>query len=104
MNYEWKGNIRELQNIIERCVILSYGHEITEDILPNDIRSISYVVDPNFVLPEEGVSLEEVEKKLIIQALERTGFNQTKSAKLLGITRHTLIYRLEKHNIDIKQN
>nr|WP_276515595.1 sigma-54 dependent transcriptional regulator [Tissierella carlieri] len=104
MNYEWKGNIRELQNIIERCVILSYGHEITEDILPNDIRSISYVVDPNFVLPEEGVLLEEVEKKLIIQALERTGFNQTKSAKLLGITRHTLIYRLEKHNIDIKQN
>ncbi len=102
MNYEWKGNIRELQNVIERCVILSLGCEITEDILPNDIKNISYTVDSNFILPEVGVSLEEVERNLIIQALERTGYNQTKAAKLLGITRHTLIYRLQKYDIDIK--
>lgn len=102
MNYEWKGNIRELQNIVERGVILSYGSEITEDILPNDIRNASNTISSNFILPEEGVSLEEVERSFIIQALERTGYNQTRAAKLLGITRHTLMYRLEKYNIDIK--
>ncbi|WP_313569192.1 sigma-54 dependent transcriptional regulator [Acetoanaerobium noterae] len=102
MNYEWRGNIRELQNIIERCVILSLGLEITVDILPNDIKNASYTMSSNFILPEEGVSLEEVEKSLITQALERTGYNQTKAAKLLDITRHTLIYRLEKYDIDIE--
>lgn len=102
MNYEWKGNIRELQNIIERCVILSWGQEITEDILPKDIKGTLNTFDSNYILPDEGILLEDVEKNLIIQALERTEFNQTKAAKLLGITRHTLIYRLEKHKIDIK--
>ncbi|OLS01977.1 sigma-54-dependent transcriptional regulator [Tissierella creatinophila] len=102
MNYEWKGNIRELQNIIERCVILSWGQEITEDILPEDIKGTLNTFDSNYILPDEGILLEDVERNLIIQALERTEFNQTKAAKLLGITRHTLIYRLEKYNIDIK--
>ena len=100
--YKWKGNIRELQNIIERCVILSWGNEITEDILPEDIKGKLSSIDSNYVLPDEGILLEEVEKNLIIQALERTELNQTKAAKLLGITRHTLLYRLEKYNIDIK--
>jgi len=99
INYKWQGNIRELQNIIERCVILSLGSVITEEILPNDITNTVYNVDKDFVLPEDGILLEDVEKDLIIQALERSEFNQTKAAKLLGITRHTLIYRLEKHNI-----
>lgn len=103
-NYDWKGNIRELQNMIERCVILSTDHEITEDLLTSDIRNAVYTVDTSFTLPEEGLSLEEVEKSLIIQALERTDYNQTNAAKLLGVTRHTLIYRLEKYNINIKKN
>lgn len=102
VDYEWRGNIRELQNIIERCVILSSGYEIKEDILPKDIKGTLYSVDSNFILPDQGVFLEVVERSLIIQALERTGYNQTKAAKLLGITRHTLIYRLEKYNIDTK--
>lgn len=99
INYKWQGNIRELQNIIERCVILSLGSVITEEILPNDITNTVYNVDKDFVLPKDGILLEDVEKNLIIQALERSEFNQTKAAKLLGITRHTLIYRLEKYNI-----
>lgn len=102
INYKWKGNIRELQNIIERCVILSWGNEITEDLLPEDIKGALSTVDSNYVLPDEGILLEEVERNLIIQALERTELNQTKAAKLLGITRHTLLYRLEKYNIDLK--
>ncbi len=99
ISYKWQGNIRELQNIIERCVILSLGNVITEEILPSDIANTVYNVDKDFVLPEDGILLDDVEKNLIIQALERSEFNQTKAAKLLGITRHTLIYRLEKHNI-----
>lgn len=99
MKYDWPGNIRELQNIIERCVILAIGREITEDLLPSEIRERNKLVTSNIVLPDEGLSLEEVEKNLIIQALEKTDYNQTNAAKLLGITRHTLIYRMEKHKI-----
>lgn len=99
INYKWQGNIRELQNIIERCVILSLGNVITEEILPSNITNTVYNIDKDFILPEDGILLEDVEKDLIIQALERSEFNQTKAAKLLGITRHTLIYRLEKYNI-----
>lgn len=99
MKYDWPGNIRELQNIIERCVILAIGREITEDLLPSEIRERNKLVTSNIVLPDEGLSLEEVEKNLIIQALEKTDYNQTNAAKLLGITRHTLIYRMEKYNI-----
>ena len=99
INYKWQGNIRELQNIIERCVILSLGNVITEEILPREITNAVYNIDKDFVLPEDGILLEDVEKNLIIQALERSEFNQTKAAKLLGISRHTLIYRIEKYNI-----
>jgi DNA-binding NtrC family response regulator len=102
MKYDWPGNIRELQNIVERCVILASGQEITEDLLPNEIKSQNNLVGSSIVLPEEGISLEEVEKNLIMQALERTDQNQTNAAKLLGITRHTLIYRMEKYNIITK--
>ena len=103
IKYKWPGNIRELQNIIERCVILSLGSVITEEILPSDITNKVYNVDNDFILPEEGILLEDVEKNLIIQALDRSQFNQTKAAKLLGVTRHTLIYRIEKYNIIINQ-
>lgn len=99
VRYDWPGNIRELQNIIERCVILATGLEITEDLLPSEIMKRNKLETSNIVLPEEGLSLEEVEKSLIFQALEKTEYNQTNAAKLLGITRHTLIYRMEKYNI-----
>ena len=99
IQYDWPGNIRELQNIIERCVILATGQEITEDLFPSEIRIRNNFVTSNIVLPDEGLSLEEVEKSLIIQALDKTDNNQTNAAKLLGRTRHTLIYRMEKYNI-----
>lgn len=99
IKYDWPGNIRELQNIIERCVILSSGQEIDESLLPDEIRSKNHVTNSSFTLPDEGLYLEEVEKNLISQALEKAEYNQTKAAKLLGITRHTLIYRMEKYKI-----
>jgi DNA-binding NtrC family response regulator len=97
-NYEWKGNIRELENMVERMVILSQSQTITVDDLPKEIR-VGLIDSEFFPLPEKGINLDELEKNLIIQALERTNRNQTHTAKLLGISRHTLIYRLEKYNI-----
>ena len=96
--YRWKGNIRELENLIERMVILSDSNLITESSIPAEIKS-SPSSESNIVLPQGGVDLEVVEKELIKQALKRTENNQTKAAKLLGITRHTLLYRLEKYSL-----
>lgn len=96
--YSWPGNIRELENVIERLIILNSGSLIKKENLPIEI-SRARLSNERFVLPPGGVALDELEKDLITQALERTGYNQTKAAKLLSLTRHTLIYRMEKYGI-----
>lgn len=102
-NYNWPGNIRELQNIIERAAIICHGSEIMPDHLPKELQSpkknISAVEYAVVTLPEGGISLEEVEKQLIVKALEKSGGNQTRAAQLLGITRSALLYRMQKHGI-----
>ena len=98
MTYDWKGNIRELENIIERLVILSQNNVITVKDLPKNIQ-INETNVGAFELPKGGINLEEVEKSLILQALTMSDNNQTKAAELLGISRHTLIYRMEKYRI-----
>jgi len=98
--YSWPGNIRELQNVIERAVILSPGREITEDQLPPEIVKRDKQIElDEFKLPKNGVNLNDLEKSLIKQALDMTNGNQTEAARLLGITRHTLIYRMEKYGL-----
>lgn len=97
--YDWPGNIRELQNVVERSIILRSGQEISaKDILLSDSSKQSST--ERFQLPEEGVSLEDVEKSLIKQALTLAKGNRSQAARLLQIPRHVLIYRLEKFNID----
>lgn len=98
INYKWKGNIRELENFIERLVILHDGKIIKITDLPKEILYCNSE-STEFVIPDEGINLDEIEKSLIIQALKKSNNNQTKAAKLLGITRHTLLYRMEKHSI-----
>ena len=98
VNYSWKGNIRELENLVERMVILSRGEVIKVDDLPKEIKVKDNQEIP-FYLPDSGIKLDEVEKDLIFQAMQRTDHNQTKAAKLLGISRHTLLYRLEKYGM-----
>ncbi|MBI5206779.1 MAG: sigma-54-dependent Fis family transcriptional regulator [Candidatus Firestonebacteria bacterium] len=101
LKYNWPGNIRELENYIERFVILAQDNLITEAILPVHIKEeISYLYE----LPVSGLCLEELEKKFIIQALARTDGNKTEAAKLLGITRRALYSRMEKHGLDIGTN
>ncbi len=87
--YPWPGNVRELANAIERSLILAHGQGvITADTL-SFLRSAEPAMDERggFRLPAGGIALEEVEKDLVIQALESTGHNQTSAAKLLGLSR-----------------
>ena len=102
MEYWWPGNVRELENAIERASIIARGDRIGLDDLPQEIvrgEGAPARQAAAFQLPEQGISLEDVERDLIRQALERSGGNQTRAAKLLGISRHTLIYRMEKHGL-----
>lgn len=98
--YHWPGNIRELQNVIERSTIICRDNEIRPEHLPRDIYTAPKSTSDMIVeFPEQGLSLEELEKELILKALEKSGGNQTKAAQLLGITRSALLYRSQKHNI-----
>jgi len=97
--YQWPGNIRELENTIERIVILSHGDEIEPSDLPGEVRAGLGGGDriaTGFTLPEDGVDLEEVELDLVRQALDRSGANVPKAAKLLGLTSKTLEARMQR--------
>ena len=97
-NYSWPGNIRELRNLCERLSILLAGKVIEVEHLPSQFFSVASGTSlEGFVLPHEGLNLEQLEVELIQQALNRTKGNRSKSAKLLGLTRDTLLYRMQKY-------
>jgi two-component system, NtrC family, response regulator len=98
--YHWPGNIRELENAMERIIVLSRGPEVTLSDLPEFLRQERPVLDSvQLELPPTPISLDAVEKELILRALQRFDWNQTKAAQYLDLTRKTLIYRMEKHGI-----
>jgi DNA-binding NtrC family response regulator len=98
--YRWPGNVRELENVVERMVVLARGDEISVQDLPEFLRRERAGVEALEIdLPPQGVSLEAIEKELIVKALERCGWNQTQAARYLDISRKTLIYRMERHGI-----
>ncbi|NIO16112.1 MAG: response regulator [Deltaproteobacteria bacterium] len=100
-SYDWPGNVRELANVIERMVVLKSA----ETILPEHIsflfdrKKLREFSKDRFILPEKGLSLEELEKDLLIQALERAGNNKAQAAKLLDITYDTLRYQIKKYGL-----
>ena len=109
--YNWPGNVRELRNVVERALILEDADLITTEYLPRDLlaqtgqpASAASASQPRgeafggreFLLPPQGLSLEELETALVRQAIERSGGNQTRAAELLGISRDQLRYRLKK--------
>jgi len=98
--YTWPGNVRELENIIERIVVLARGDEITMNDLPDFLRRERPAMEAlHLDLPPHGISLEAVEKELIMRALEKFNGNQTHAAQYLDISRKTLIYRMEKFGL-----
>jgi len=99
-SHSWPGNVRELQNTIERAAILSAGEVIVPEDLPVEVRQKTPAGNETVKLPADGITLGKVEKELIAQALERTVGNRTRAAQLLGISRHTLLYRIEKYDLD----
>ncbi|HWT03076.1 MAG TPA: sigma-54 dependent transcriptional regulator [Pyrinomonadaceae bacterium] len=100
MDYSWPGNVRQLESAIERAILLCEGDLITVEDLPLEVRQEARpATEGAFKLPPEGISFEDVERSLIVQAMEQTDYNITKSAKLLGLTFRTLQYRLEKFGI-----
>jgi DNA-binding NtrC family response regulator len=99
-DYTYPGNIRQLESALERAILLCENETITtEDLPPEMVQGTQPASTDLFKLPAEGVNFEDVERSLIMQAMERTDNNITKSAKLLGLTFRTLQYRLEKFGI-----
>jgi DNA-binding NtrC family response regulator len=102
LDYYYPGNVRQLESALERAVLLADGDTLTlEDLPPEMQKTETSAGNANelFKLPAAGINFEEVERGLIMQAMERTDHNITKAAKLLGLTFRTLQYRLEKFGI-----
>lgn len=99
LSYAWPGNIRELENAIERVVVLAQSDQVQESDLPDFLRPAPPANGGFISLPPTGISLEQVEKDIIESALARFQGNQSQAARFLDITRKTLIYRMEKHGI-----
>jgi len=98
--YTWPGNIRELKNFCERMVVLLSGKTITVDNLPLEMKADHKTKNSDpYTLPEGGVILEQLEAQLINQAISKSHGNQSKAARLLGLTRSALLYRMKKHAI-----
>jgi two-component system, NtrC family, response regulator AtoC len=105
MKYYWPGNVRELRNMLEQTALLSP----TDMVTPNQLalcpglapdsgcdRTFHDTDSYCMSLPKQGVNLSDVERELVLKTLERTGWNVTKSAKLLGLSRDMMRYRIEK--------
>ena len=98
-SYGWPGNVRELRNAIERAMLLADGPVLTLEHFPlasAGLARLSERVD----LPPNGIDLEELEQSLVVQALERCGWNQTKAGELLGLNRDQIRYRVEKFKLE----
>jgi len=97
--YGWPGNIRELRNAVERAMLFVEGNELTADEFPVAASGASRLTEA-VDLPPNGIDLEQLERSLVVQALDRSGWNQTKAATLLGLNRDQIRYRIEKFKLE----
>jgi len=94
--YTWPGNVRELRNVMERAALLCRGELVLPEHLPARVlRSVEEQGEPGG--SEESLRLEEVERQKILETLQRCGFNRTETARVLGISRRTLVYKLQRY-------
>jgi DNA-binding NtrC family response regulator len=96
--YGWPGNVRELRNLVERAMLLSDGDKLDA----RDFSSLNTITaaGDGFELPSTGVDLEKLERSLVVQALQRSGGNQTRAGALLGLNRDQIRYRIEKFSLN----
>ncbi|MBI5376636.1 MAG: sigma-54-dependent Fis family transcriptional regulator [Candidatus Schekmanbacteria bacterium] len=101
LSHEWPGNVRELKNVIERCVILAKGDTITVDELPTEFNPAKRLSRKRseFSIPPGGISIEELERELVVQAINMANGNQTVAAELLKLTRDSFRRRLVKFGL-----
>ena len=97
--YGWPGNIRELRNAVERAMLLVDGDELTADQFPA-AAGVGARLTEGVELPPTGIDLEQLERSLVVQALERSGWNQTHAAAMLGLNRDQIRYRIEKFKLE----
>ncbi len=98
--YGWPGNIRELRNAVERAMLLADGDELTTTHFPVVSGTGGARLTEGVELPATGIDLEQLERSLVVQALERSGWNQTRAATLLGLNRDQIRYRIEKFKLE----
>ncbi len=93
--YAWPGNVRELKNVIERAVVLCTGVTIEQKDLPAELRE-----EYHASFEADGNKLANLERRLLVEALEKSGWNASEAARKLGITRNTIRYRIQKYDLD----
>lgn len=98
--HHWPGNVRELRDAIERAMLLGTQHTLTQDDFQRVGSNGNGDPAASYTLPPGGIDLKELERNLVIQALERTGGNRTRAAELLRMTRDQMRYRVAKFNLD----
>ena len=99
--YDWPGNVRELESVVERAVLFCQGGELTVADLPDELQD--FHIAPNRVFAPQSLSLEEIERDVIIQTLERTSGNVKKSAEILRVHRPTFYRKLRKFGIKVER-
>jgi DNA-binding NtrC family response regulator len=96
--YMWPGNVRELRNVVERARLLTDGYRLEAD----DFASVDTAISAEpMELPATGLVLEDLERSFVLQALRRSGWNQTRASALLGLNRDQIRYRIEKFGLKL---
>jgi len=100
-DYAWPGNVRELRNFAERMLVLLGDRDISVDNLPLEMQQQAATngFSDAFRLPDAGLKLDDLEADMIRQALDRSHGNRSRAARLLGLSRDTLLYRIKKYAI-----
>jgi len=96
-NYQWPGNVREIENFCERMILMTDGDEIGIEAVRGQIELMAR--DERDVAPPGRMTLPEIERRAVLDALVASGWNQSRAARLLGIPRHVLLYRMKKFDI-----